>query len=341
MLLFWGLGSGDVRANEPERISNATPYRVSKPSAAKGRSGSATLTTRALRRKSGETDIELTTGDLDATNGALSDSIARVQIATTDARGRRQLVKEYTNLPANGGYLAVTYTGLARGQGLSVEANVTGIDGTRTDVVSAAPNVKLRPDLFVQRVTAPPNAVPGIPVVITGVIAELNQDVGARAACVLAVNGVDVDRAEGIWVDAGGLVSCAFSHTFDTTGPKSVTVQAANVVPSEYDAGNNAATTSVVVREAEPFDSYYLMGASEKTQRGSHYHDWSTRPDGSIVYGRDYEYNYLNTEWGQFIQYGAEVRRRLDFTTTHLSVTEPYRDLRRAVNVSHATAACS
>jgi len=321
-LVLGGIGSGDASANGPERISNTTPYRVSKPSVAKGRTGNAKLTTRALRRKSGETDVELTTAaDLD-TDASPSGSIARVQIATTDARGRRQMVKEYPDLAANEGYVAFTYTGLARGQALRVEANVTGIDGARTDVVSAAPAVKLRPDLSMQRVSAPSKALPGVPVVISAVIAELNQDVGARAACVLSVDGIETDRADGIWVDAGGLVSCAFTHTFDTAGTKSVTVEAANVVPWDFEIENNAATTSVVVRAVEPFDYYELRGGSEETRRGAHYQDWSTRSDGSIVYGRDYESDSLVTEWNQYIEYYAEVRQRFDLSVTRLSVME-------------------
>lgn len=312
---------GDARANDPERISNATPYRVSKPSVAKGRSGNATLTTRALKRKTGETDVELATADLDA-NGAPSGSISRVQIATTDARGRRQIVKEYSNLEGNEGYLAFTYTGLARGQALQVDSNIIEVDGARTDVVSAAPTVKLRPDLFLQRVSAPSKTVPGTPVVISAVIAERNQDVGARAACVLSIDGIEVDRADGIWVDAGGLVSCAFTHTFGTSGTKSVSVQAANVVPWDYDTENNVATTSIVVRAIEPFDYYDLRVDSIETRRGSHIQDWSTRVDGTLVYGRDYELNSLVTQWDQAIAYYAEVRQRFDPSVTQLSVTE-------------------
>lgn len=312
---------GDARANGPERISNATPYRVSKPSVAKGRSGNATLTTRALQRKTGETDVELTSGDLDA-DGAASGSISHAQIATTDARGRRQTVKEYPNLEANGGYLVFTYTGLARGQGLQVDAHIIDVDRARTDVVSAAPTVKLRPDLFLQRVSAPSKTVPGTPVVISAVIAERNQDVGARAACVLSIDGIEVDRADGIWVDAGGLVSCAFTHTFETSGTKSVSVQAANVVPWDYDAENNVATTSIVVRQIEPFDYYELRVGSEETRRGSHIQDWSTRNDGSIVYGRDYELNSLVTQWEQAVDYYAEVRHWFDLSATQVSVTE-------------------
>jgi hypothetical protein len=317
------LGStvGDAKASDPERISNATPYRVSKPPVARGRSGTATLTSRALQRKTGETDVELSTGDLDA-NSAASGSISGAQIATTDGRGRRQMVKEYPNLEGNEGYLAFTYTGLPRGQAIQVVAQVVDVDGARTDIVSAAPTVKLRPDLFVQRVSAPSKTVPGVPVVITATIAELNQDVGARASCVLSVDGIEGDRADAIWVDAAGLVSCAFTHTFATPGTKSVSVQVANVTPSDYDTANNAAATPIVVRSIEPFDYYQLTMGSDETRRGSHIQDWSTRNDGSIVYGRDYESNSLVTQWTQVVDYYAEVRQAFDLNATQLSVTE-------------------
>ena len=312
---------GDARANGPERISNATAYRVSKPPVARGRSGNATLTTRALQRKTGETDVELASGELD-TNGARSGNISRAQIATTDARGRRQTVKEYPNLEGNGGYLAFTYTGLPRGQALEVVAHIVDVDGARTDVVSAATTVKLRPDLFVQRISAPSKTVPGTPVVISATIAELNQDAGARASCVLSVDGIEADRADGIWVDAGGLVSCAFTHTFETPGTKFVSVRTVNMVPLDYDDANNLATTSIVVRQIEPFDYYELRVGSEETRRGSHIQDWSTRNDGSIVYGRDYELNSLVTQWEQAVDYYAEVRHWFDLSATQVSVTE-------------------
>ena len=311
----------DARANSPERISNTTPYRVSKQPVARGRSGNATLTMRALQRKTGETDVELASGELD-TNGAPAGNISHALIATTDSSGRRQMVKEYPNPESNGGHLAYTYSGLPRGQALQVVAHIVDIDGTRTDVVSAASTVKLRPDLFVQRISAPSKTVPGTPVVVSATIAELNQDVGARAACVLSVDGIEVDRADGIWVDAGGLVSCAFTHTFETAGTKSVSVRTVNVIPSDYDGENNLATTSIVVRDIEPFDYYELSVASEETRRGSNIQDWSTRNDGSIVYGRDYALNSLVTQLEQAIDYYAEVRHWFDLGATQVSVTE-------------------
>ena len=320
-VLFICAAASHVGANTPERISNTVPYRVSKPSSAKGRSGSATLTTRALLRKSGETDVELTTGDLDDESRLPTGSITALQIATTDGLGHRQMVKEYPTL-TGGGYVALTFSGLPRGQALRVQANVAGIDGTRTDVVSATPSVRLRPDLSVQHVAVPSSGLANVPITITAVVAELNQDVGARANCRLLVDGVEVDRVAGLWVDAGGHVSCAFTYTFATAGTKSVGVQATDVAPLEYDPENNAAGTSILIAGEQPFDSYAADAISFETLSGSHYQDWSTRSDGSTVYGLDKEEERLTRQTDRYIGYHAVVHKRLIFPLTQFSVTE-------------------
>ena len=320
-LLFASAGAADVRANSPERISNTVPYRVSRPSSAKGRAGSATLTARALLRKSGETDIELTTGDLDGASSRLG-SITGVQIATTDALGHRQMVKEYPTLSGVDGYVAFMYTGLLRGQPLRVQANVAGIDGTRTDVVSATPSVRLRPDLSVHHVSAPATGLVNVPITITAVIGELNQDVGARASCRLFVDGFEVDHAAGLWVDAGGQVSCAFTYTFETAGTKSVQVQATDVAPMDFDLENNSATTSIRIATEQLFDWYAVDSISFETTYGSHYQDWSTRGDGSTVYGQDVEDERLMHQTDRYIGYQAIVHKPVTFPLTQFSAVE-------------------
>jgi len=321
-VLFACAGVDDVRANPPERISNTVPYRVSKPSSAKGRAGSAALTARALLRKSGETDIELTTGDFDDASRPAPGSITGVQVATTDAFGHRQMVKEYPTLVGVDGYVAFTYTGLLRGQPLRVQANVAGIDGTRTDVVSTTPSVRLRPDVSVQHVSAPATGLTGVPVTITAVVRELNQDVGARASCRLFVDGVEVDRAAGLWVDAGGQVSCAFTHTFATAGAKSVEVRATDVAPLDYDLENNSAPASIRIFTEQLFDLYTVDSISIETTYGSHYQDWSTRSDGSTVYGRDVEEERLTHQTDRYIGYWAVVHKPMSFPLAQFSVIE-------------------
>src|SRR5207249_119724 len=81
-----------------------------------------------------------------------------------------------------------------------------------TDVEATA--VHFRPDLVASRLDAPAQAPVGAAVNLQGFILERNGEVGARADCVLYVDGAAADRATGIWVDAGGMVACAMTHVF-------------------------------------------------------------------------------------------------------------------------------
>jgi hypothetical protein len=68
-----------------------------------------------------------------------------------------------------------------------------------------------------------------------------------------------VDRASGVWVDAGGVVSCAFVHAFDNAGTYTVQVAATNVTPADWDMSNNSASTSITILDAgQPIASGYL-----------------------------------------------------------------------------------
>jgi hypothetical protein len=105
----------------------------------------------------------------------------------------------------------------------------------------------LRPDISVDRILAPTQARIQMPIQISAVISENNGDVGARADCVLAVDGVDVGRANGIWVDAGRSVSCVFNHIFATAGAKQLAVRAISVNPGDWNASNNTFTQAITI----------------------------------------------------------------------------------------------
>ena len=70
-------------------------------------------------------------------------------------------------------------------------------------------------------------------------MAELSGSHGATGDCVLYVDRVIVDRAPGIFVDAGDVVSCAFTYTFPTPGRHTVQVRLANVTPADANTANN------------------------------------------------------------------------------------------------------
>ncbi len=309
-------------AQSPALIPNTVPYRVKAPSASTRRSGSVTLTTRAMLRKDGVTELELTTGELDASTPQPG-NISKVQVKMTNGDGQLIMVKEYNNLTSFPGYMDFSYTGLARGQRLDVQANVDDIDGSRTDVVNASPVVKLRPDVALQKISAPDSVNPGVPVTISATLAELNHDVGARAACVLSIDGTEVDRADGIWIDAGDLVTCAFTHTFDSPGTRTIKVTAADVVPWDWDLENNEATETILVLRPEENFTRIAANATAADVIYAHHDVSSSRNEyGAYANGTDYETNYYNRTNEQTTTYFANLDRAIAFPITRISLAQ-------------------
>jgi hypothetical protein len=213
-------------------VSNRQRYRVKGAGNATGRSGSAEVTARALVGKDGRTVFEMSTGGLDAgmvPRGAFTK--AQVKLLDPGNSSRVVATANYVGLAA--GYFTATYAGLGAGFPLEVQANIKGADGNRTDVVTVRDRVKRRPDLAVT-LGDPGSALVRAPADIAASVRELNGDVGAVADCVLIVDGVAVDRAAGIWVDAGDAVSCAFVHVFATVGSHGVTVRVEGVGHRAY-----------------------------------------------------------------------------------------------------------
>ncbi len=190
---------------------NSEKYRDSGFQPATGRSGSATVSTRALLDKAGTTDVEVTTGTFDGSPAP--GTLGMVQVKAFTPSGELAFTDNHTGLSA-GATASFSYTTLPHGTSLQVQSSVAGSDGSRTDVVTLATAVQFRPDLVASRLDAPAQAPIGAAVNLQGFILERNGEVGARADCVLYVDGTAADRATGIWVDAGGMVACAMTHVF-------------------------------------------------------------------------------------------------------------------------------
>ncbi|MCM2278908.1 MAG: hypothetical protein NDJ89_12605 [Oligoflexia bacterium] len=237
---------------------NSIRYREKGAKPGTGRAGSATISTRALLGKDGTSVLELTTGVLDSPTTAVG-NISRVQLKLVNASGATLSARNFNSL-ASGGYLKFNFTDFARGQPLRIQADVTGIDGARTSVVSVQDKVYLRPDLKVSQLGLPAKSFVDAPVNISATVSELNSDLGAQANCVLYVDGAEADRASGIWVDAGGTVSCVFTKVFNATGTKQVQVKVEDVVPGDYDVANNSVSGSLeIVSAATPMASFGLV----------------------------------------------------------------------------------
>lgn len=226
-------------ASDATLIPNSVRYADTGGRPATGRSGSAALDALALLGKDGYTDVELRPYAADPARDAQG-TVTRAQVKAFAESGRLLFTRS-----AEGGQ-ALRFPGLLRGGRVEVQANVGGIDPHRTDVVAVTQTVMLRPDLEVT-LAAPETVNPGLPANITAVVSEKNGDVGATATCALRVDDVVVDEAQGIWVDAGDAVSCAFTYQFSQPGTYTAEVTAGATAPADWDESNNAASAPVTV----------------------------------------------------------------------------------------------
>lgn len=247
----------EAAANGPVLVPNLVKYRDSGHRPATGRAGSATLTLRALLAADGVTEVEATPGEPDPP-GVPPGALARVQVKAWDDGG---LLFTRNHDPDEGAFRAA-YPGLLRGSRVQVQALVRGSGGVRTGVVTVATPVLFRPDLAVLLV-APSRVEAGTVAPVLATVAETNGDVGARADCVLYVDGVAADRANGIWVDAGDAVACRFSPRLDTPGARRLEVRLENVIPGDFDPADNAAGAAVFVLRGEQV--FYSASAEERT----------------------------------------------------------------------------
>lgn len=192
---------------------------------ATGRSGQATLTVTAIVGADGVTRLEVVSGSTRHPGEARGD-LSRVQIRAWTPAGHKVLNANYQR-PTSGSSYEYLLPGIPAGSVFQVQANVRGIDGRRTDVVTVVVTSKQGPALSTS-IQLPDEAVVGVPTVITGSVRETNGFRGTATACVLYVDGVLVDRVDNVWVDAGDEVTCAFTHTFATAGVHDVRVTLVN-----------------------------------------------------------------------------------------------------------------
>ncbi|MDQ3802583.1 MAG: hypothetical protein M3416_01840 [Acidobacteriota bacterium] len=270
--------------------------------------------------KDGQTGIEMTTGTLDDATPAPG-QIVKAQLKPLNNNGETIYARNYPGL-SGGGRFAVTVNDLRRAQQLQVQANVTGIDPNRTDVVTVVETVKLRPDLSASNLFAPAKAVANTSVSFSVVVRELNGDTGAKANVVLYVEGREVDRADGIWVDANGTVSAAFTHTFTSEGVKQLEVKVEQVTPGDYNPTDNSVTGSIEIVPPTVKLTYYASAYDQ---------GWESQ------YTSDFEYNsrdetattaeastnsYRNGVHNQFVSFhGWSYRSMLSFPVD-ASITE-------------------
>ncbi|HEX8290815.1 MAG TPA: hypothetical protein VF570_03600 [Pyrinomonadaceae bacterium] len=261
-------------AGKPPLISNSKKYKDTGEQPSTSRSGAARMSARAMLGKpdgtgAQSTDVEVTTLEAFDTGAPAPGNLERVQLKPLDQAGEPIFARNFTGLKA-GGNFATALKGIARGQQVQVQGNISGVDPKRVGVVTVVADTVLRPDLAAASLNAPAQGVVNAPVNITAVVSEVNGDMSARADAVLYVGGAEVDRADDIFVNEGGTVSVAFTHTFAEAGAKSLEVRVEGVTPGDYDAANNSQTASIEVVSPAARRMNYSASAEDRTYTRSY-----------------------------------------------------------------------
>lgn len=303
-------------AERPELIHNSIKYSDAGLQPATGRAGDISIAARALLGSDGVTDLELTTGAFDGAS-APTGTLHRVQV-----KAGLDLEDPLTrNFDANGTFASVRLTDLALRwrEPIQVQASAHSTDQQRNGVVTLTETVKRRPDLRLNLGTVPPNGIAGHPLNFYLAVAETNGDVGARADCVLRVNGEVVDRASGIWIDARSAVVCAMGYVFPAAGLYQVQLGAENVSPGDWNPANNHTNVVTVnIRDASQVvaGGSYVATATE-TKDEIEYFEQGDQSQPS------WENNYIySMRQSSVTRLDASFPAELDFETMQVSFSE-------------------
>ena len=295
------LWSSFVLADDFHPISNSIKYRDSSVPNAKGSAGAASIEVRALFNKNQTTDVEATTAAFEEL-GAPTATIKNVHI---DAGGQTQ------NFNGNDGntFAATGFSGLGPGATVPVHANVKDLNGNNENIQVSA-TVKKRPDLTFIWIRSTQHVMVGMPVEVVATIYEQNSQSGARTDCVGYVDGVEVDRAENIWVDAGGTVDCVLSPAFQDSGEKHIKVVLENVRPGDWDTADNQVYAMTKVHAFNEEADQWTATARDETS--SYY----TR-----YYGSNYEEVFSNSGWRASASVTATQPELLDIRSMTMDFT--------------------
>lgn len=290
-------------------------YRDSSAPHATGRSGSATLEARALLGADGVTRLLVTTGSLDDLNFAPGE-LTKVQLKAYAPDGTHLWTQNHQR-PSSDGVHEFLLQGLPAGTRIDVQANVRGIDRNRTDVVEVSETVKLGAALGVT-IDPPAQVVRGVPTVITGTVRETNGQVGTYTSCVLVVDGVEVDRIDHIWVDAGDVVTCAFTYTFRDAGTHNVEIRlVAGPGDQSFVTQPPSASGQVNAQDPNPVPTFAASVMDRTVAEERLYDETWWNPDGS---NREFHQNNGEAARTQTFAMTGSIARAAAFPLTSVSV---------------------
>jgi hypothetical protein len=180
-------------------------------------------------------------------------------------RGPNAIEVETRNLeavPVEDGVATIELGPLARGTKIDAKVQIKETSPPRTLVLRGDAVTRLRPDLVVAAVHAPPQTLSTRPIDVVVDVSELNTDTGATARLTLMLGPTPVAEPRLVTIPAGRNVSRTFENV-ELTTPMSaeLTVRVEGATPFETDEANNVRSRTVEVTEHELVRSNVLVAA--------------------------------------------------------------------------------
>lgn len=151
---------------------------------------------------------------------------------------------------------------LARGTAVGADVHVREEKPPRTVIRRGKATARLRPDLVVKAVDAPPQTLTTRAVDVVADVEELNGETDAKATLTLMLGPTPVAEPQSVTIPAGGSRSVTFAGVkLETAMSAELTVILSDAAPYETDATNNSGVRTVEVTEHELVRSTVLVDA--------------------------------------------------------------------------------
>jgi hypothetical protein len=287
------------------------------------------VATRASLLRNGTTVFELVAGDFEGPQAGRG-TLWKARFEIFDLKGHKikidkddQDVDLKYNWKSGVPSARFTLRGVGKDFRVDVKTTASGTNPKTRHDFQLSTTVKSAPDLAIIR-TDVPNRIHAVEVVnVSATVRELNGDMGGRADCVLYADGLEVDRAANVWVDAGDQVSCAFATRFTSLGRKTLRVAVENGAPTDFDSGNDTASTIVSV-EPLPLQLAYTASAFQHTGKAlsDYTYQYDDDPITGFGYHSTYTQNHSLDEQVQYARIFASAPQTVSFPIDSIQLSQ-------------------
>ena len=190
--------------------------------------------------------------DVDAAAGSAGvQSFDHVHVSLRSAVADDKILN-LNDVPAPNGVATIDLGPLERGAAVGVMVQVRGEQSPRTVILRGDATARLRPDLVVAAVHAPPQTLTTRQVDVVADVDELNGETGAKATVTLMLGPTPLAEPKTVTVGAGGTQSVTFEGVkLATAMSTELTVRVDGADPHETDATNNSRKRQIEVTEHE------------------------------------------------------------------------------------------